>query len=443
MIEKIIKRDGIIVPFDRRKITFAVLQAAVAVGGRDKKIADAVTDDVIRLLKRRAFKGTYPAVEEVQDLVEKCLIERGHAKTAKAYILYRYEHALMRAGKKHLIYSSENIPYKKLWQALSWSVDHNCINVSGLHELVYQNKFKDLIEFSEKFYKFEIDTAVSEIEKRIKKIKLIIVAGPSASGKTTTTLKIKDIFKSKGVDFVPLVVDNYFYDLVNHPRDTFGDYDFETPQALDLGMINSHIKELIAGNEVKIPFYNFRKGKRDGFSGTLQLKQNEILLIDSLHGMFDQMTEGIPGEQKCKVYIETLSQLKDDESRYVRWSDIRMMRRMVRDTQFRNYNPLETITHWRYVRRSELRYIISRLESAHVIVNSFLAYELPILKWYLKDFFPRFMEKLEGVREYEDACERATRVLKLFEQLPEWSEVDLVPGDSLLREFIGGSIYRY
>ena len=101
MIDKIIKRDGSIVPFDRRKITFAILQAAVAVGGRDKKTAETVTDDVIRLLKRRASKGTYPAVEEVQDLVEKCLIERGHAKTAKAYILYRYEHALKRAGKKN------------------------------------------------------------------------------------------------------------------------------------------------------------------------------------------------------------------------------------------------------------------------------------------------------------------------------------------------------
>lgn len=443
MIEKIIKRDGSIVLFDRRKITFAILQAAVAVGGRDKKTAEAVTDDVIRLLKMRTFTGTYPTVEEVQDLVEKCLIERGHAKTAKAYILYRYEHALKRAGKKNLTYSSENIPYKKLWQALSWAVDHQCVNVTQLYEYVHQNRFKELIRVSEDFNRFEIDTVVSEIEKRINDIKLIIIAGPSASGKTTTTLKIQEIFKQKGIHFVPLIVDNYFYDLKQHPRDTYGDYDFETPQALDLDMINTHIKDLFAGKKVNIPFYNFKKGKRDGFAGTLKLRNNEILLIDSLHGMFEQMTEGIPGEQKCKLYIETLSQLKDNDGRYVRWSDIRMMRRIVRDTQFRNYNPLETITHWRYVRRSELRYIVSKLESAHIIVNSFLAYELPVLKWYLKDFFPGFVEKLKGIREHEDAYERAIRITGLLKQIPEWSELDCIPQDSLLREFIGGSRYQY
>lgn len=441
MMKKIIKRDGSLVPFDRRKITFAILQAAVAVGGRDKKTAEAVTDDVIRLLKMRTFTGTYPTVEEVQDLVEKCLIERGHAKTAKAYIVYRYEHALKRAGKRNLTYSSENIPYKKLWQALSWAVDHQCVHVSQLHTYVRENRFKELIRVSEDFHRFEIETVVSEIEKRINNVKLIIIAGPSASGKTTTTLKIQEVFKSKGIHFVPLIVDNYFFDLKQHPQDTSGDYDFETPQALDLGMINAHIKDLISGKKVNVPFYNFKKGKRDGHSGTLELKDNEILLIDSLHGLFEQMTEGIPEEQKCRLYIETLSQLKDNEGRYIRWTDIRMMRRIVRDTQFRNYNPLETITHWRYVRRSELRYIISKLESVNIIVNSFLAYELSVLKWYLKDFFPGFVEKLKGA--HEDAYERVIRITRLLEQIPEWGNFDAIPQDSLIREFIGGSKYQY
>ncbi|MBN2440906.1 MAG: hypothetical protein JXJ04_06160 [Spirochaetales bacterium] len=453
MIEKIIKRDGTLVPFDKRKITFAILQAAIAVGGRDKSIAESITNDVIRFLAIQIRKGakkegntsggTYPTVEEVQDLVEKCLIERGHAKTAKAYILYRYEHSLKRAGEKNLTYSSENIPYKKLWYTLTWAVDHECIQLSQLESYVKGNRFEHLIRISEDFYRSEIETAVLEIEKRIKDLKVIIIAGPSASGKTTTTLKIQNILKQKGIDLVPLVVDNYFFDLTHHPRDTTGDYDFETPQALDLEMINAHIKELISGNEVAIPFYNFKKGKRDGYSGTLKLKKNEILLIDSLHGMFEQMTEDIPGIQKCKIYIETLSQLKDNDSRFVRWSDIRMMRRMVRDTQFRNYNPHETITHWRYVRRSELRYIISKLEFAHVIINSFLPYELPILKWHLKDFFTGFTDTLRSIKEHEDAYERALRISKLLEQIPEWGEMNYIPPDSLLREFIGGSIYTY
>jgi uridine kinase len=443
MLEKIIKRDGSVVPFDRRKISFAILQAAVAVGGRDKRTAEVVTDDVIRLLHQRAYRGTYPTVEEVQDLVEKCLIEHGHAKTAKAYILYRYEHTLKRAGKRNLTYSSENVPYKKLWQALSWAVDHECVSTSQLHNYVLGNRFRELVKHSENFYRFEIETAANEIEKRLQDLKIVIIAGPSASGKTTTTLKIQEIFRKKGIRFVPLVVDNYFFDLTQHPRDIVGDYDFETPQALDLGMINAHLKDLIAGKEIQVPFYNFKKGKRDGFSGTLSLGENEILLIDSLHGMYEEMTAGVPEEQKCSLYIETLSQIKDERGRYIRWPDIRMMRRMVRDTHFRNYNPLETIAHWRYVRRSELRYIISKLESAHIIVNSYLAYELPVLKTYLKDFFPGFVEKLKGVPEYEDARERAVRVSGLLEQIPGWYNDGCIPGDSLLREFIGGSIYTY
>jgi uridine kinase len=443
MIKKIVKRDGRIVAFNQEKITFAILQAAIEVGGRDRKTAENITNDVIKLLQEREYKGSYQTVEEVQDLVERCLIKRGHAKTAKAYILYRYEHALKRAGKQSLTYSSGNIPYKKLWQALSWAVDHNCVNTDQLTEIIDNGKFPQFIELAEDFYRNEIDQVIEKIKQKLDELKIIIVAGPSSSGKTTTSKKLAIRLKKLGYNLATLNIDNYFFDLDLHPRDSHGDYDFETPQSIDLKLINQHLHELLAGKTVKIPFYNFKKGKRDGFAQTLCLKTKSIILIDSLHGMFAAMTKGIAEHKKFRIYIETLAQLKDRNHNYIRWSDIRLLRRMVRDSQFRNYDALNTITHWHHVRRSELRYIISNIKNAHIIINSYLAYELPVIKNRLQHLFPLFIKHLKKQSDKEDAYERTLRIEKLFTQIPLWQNEKIIPLDSLLREFIGGSNYSY
>jgi uridine kinase len=442
-MDKIIKRDGRIVAFNRDKITMAILSAAISVGGRDRKTAENVTDDVIKLLQSRERVESYPTVEEVQDLVEKSLIERGHAKTAKAFIIYRYEHALKRAGKESLTYSSENIPYKKLWLALTWGVENRCFSLEQLRTIVESGRFNDLVDVSETFYQNELNEALREIQKRIDEVKIIIVSGPSSSGKTTTTIKIGESLRKDGYKLITLNVDNYYFDLKDQPIDTKGDYDYETPQAIDLELINTHLKDLLRGKKVMIPYYNFKTGNREGISEELSLGEREILLIDSLHGMFEALTEGIGEEKKFKLYIETLSQVTDKEGRYIRWADIRMLRRMVRDMQFRNYSPSQTIAHWHYVRRSELRYIISRLTGAHCIVNSFLAYELPIMKHRLGKIFPAFIKQFEDDPEREDAMVRAVRVRDIFRQIAECSEESIVPANSLLREFIGGSVYSY
>ena len=151
MIEKIIKRDGRVVPFNREKITLAVLSAAISVSGRDRLVAERVTEDVIGRLEYREHPGSYPSVEEVQDIVEKSLIEQGHARTAKAYIIYRYEHALKRAGKESITYSSENIPYKKLWFSLAWGVDNGCVLLKQVQQT--PNNYKLLRRFGETYSK--------------------------------------------------------------------------------------------------------------------------------------------------------------------------------------------------------------------------------------------------------------------------------------------------
>jgi uridine kinase len=443
MIDRIVKRDGRVVPFDREKITSAIYRAAVAVGGRDRETAEKVASDVLALLEARASPGTWPGVEEVQDLVEKALIERGHARTAKAYIVYRYEHALKRAGRESLTYSSENIPYRKLWEALTWAIDNGCVTLAELSRAVEGGRFAELVRASDAFYEAELEAAAQRMLERRDELTVIIIAGPSSSGKTTTTIKVRERLAAAGVATVPLAVDNYFFDLEFHPKVGADDRDYETPQALDLALINEHLGRLAAGEAVEVPRYNFRTGRREGVSGRLALGPAEVLLIDSLHGLYSDMTAAVPEEKKFRLYIETLSQLKAADNRFIRWADVRMLRRTVRDMQFRNYTPRQTIRHWHLVRRAELRYIVPELRRAHAVVNSFLPYELPIMKARLEGALRSLLAEFEGSPERGDARERTARVLDMFAQVPAVTDEGLVPPHSLLREFIGGSAYTY
>jgi len=443
MIDMIIKRDGRTVPFDREKIASAVYRAAVACGGRDREEAERVTEDVLRMLAARREPSGFPTVEEIQDLVEKALIERGHARTAKAYIVYRYEHALKRAGRESLTYSSENIPYRKLWESLTWAIDHDCVTLGQLAAIIESGRYRELVDASEAFYENELINAAERIVQRRAELRVVIVAGPSSSGKTTTTLRIREKLEAAGIATVPLAVDNYFFDLQAHPRIGKDDYDFETPQALDLALIDSHLRALVAGEPVEVPAYNFKTGRREGASGTLRLGDREVLLIDSLHGLFPDMTRSVSEEAKFRLYIETLSQIRDDDGRWVRWADVRMLRRIVRDSQFRNYSPRETIRHWHLVRRSELRYIVPELRRAHAIVNSFLPYELPIMKARVGGALGPLIAEFSKDPAREDALERVARVKTLFDQVPEATDERVVPSRSVLREFIGGSSLEY
>ena len=442
--QSIIKRDGRVVPFRREKIVSAVYRAAVACGGRDQDEAERVTDDVLALLARGRERDSWPTVEEVQDLVEKALIERGHARTAKAYIVYRYEHALKRAGRESLTYSSENIPYRKLWEALTWAIDHDCVTLRQLSAIVAEGRYGELVAASDAFYERELEDAAARIIARRDELKAVIIAGPSSSGKSTTTLKVREKLAAAGIATVPLTVDNYFFDLKDHPRVGEDDYDFETPQALDLALINAHLAELAAGRSVQVPRYDFKTGLRSGVAGTVSLPPGAVLLLDSLHGLFPAMTASLPEESKFRLYVETLSQVRAADGRYIRWADVRMLRRIVRDMQFRGYSPRATIRHWPLVRRSEMRYIVPELRRAHALVNTFLPYELPVMKGRMEAaLVPLHQEFRAGGEELQEASERAARLLAMFAELSAVTDESVIPGRSLLREFIGGSEYHY
>jgi uridine kinase len=443
-ITHVIKRSGDIVKFTPSRISNAIYRAAVSVGGRDRKTAERLSVQVIELLDQITPAGQIPSIEDVQDAVEKVLIENGHAKVAKAYILYRDERARRRNERVVRISTpSTNIPWSKLWQVLDWAVEHGVNTVAGLNDRIERGEFSDVIIETEAAYIVDVENAVEEIASRRDELKMVIISGPSSSGKTTTTIKIGQHLRKRGFSLVTLNVDNYFYDLELHPKDEFGDYDFETPQALDLEMINQHLVRLLAGEEVNIPYYDFKTSKRHDDQTPMKVNKNDILLIDSLHGLYPAMTLDIPDEQKFKLYLEPLLQMKDNDGVYVRWTDIRLIRRMLRDEAFRAYNPQKTLEHWHYVRASELRHIVPNITTTDYIINTSLPYELPIFRAKMFNQFAEWAIQYRDKPLRKDAFIRAKRVHALLKQVNPVEDDSPIPPDSILREFIGGSSYEY
>jgi uridine kinase len=445
-ITHIVKRTGAVVPFNPERISNAIYRAAVAVGGRDRSTAENLAKQVVDILEDVTPPGQHPTVEETQDIVEKVLIENGHAKVAKAYILYREERARQRREKAARGYRQVgNIPWRKIYEVLRWSADHELYTVEQLNERIARGEFAQIVQESDRAYEEDIQTAAQIIQDGREQIRLVIVAGPSSSGKTTTTIKLGRHLEQVGLSLVTFHVDNYFFDLDLHPRDEFGDYDFETPQALDLALINEHVTRLIAGEEVRTPYYNFKTGKRQDGVTPMRIGPNDIILIDSLHGLFPPMTEDVSEENKFQLYIEPLLQMKGPDGRLVRWTDLRLMRRMVRDAEFRAYDPQSTLEHWHYVRSSEMRNIIPYANWTDYIINGALSYELPVMRRRLLERFEHWETEYEDDPLRVDALERARRVHKLLAVVASITEEDekAIPPTSHLREFIGGSIYQY
>lgn len=443
-IQHVIKRNGTVVPFSAERITNAIYRAAVAVGGRDRGMAQNLTQEIVDCLEKTMPAGEIPTVEDIQDVVEKVLIENGHARTAKAYILYRYEQSRRRRKKiSAQDRDSGNIPYRKIWEVLSWSVDHNVHTVQHLNERIERREFPDIVRESDAAYEEDIATAADLVIERRDEVKIVIIAGPSSSGKTTTTIKLSERLNKAGLKLVALNIDNYFFDLEMHPKDEYGDYDFETPQALELALINQHLVDLVAGQEIQVPFYDFKTGKRTAKSTPMRIGPQDIVLIDSLHGLYGGMTEGVPEERKFKLYIETLLQMKGLDGRFIRWTDLRLMRRMLRDASHRAYHPRQTLLHWHYVRSSEMRHIIPYINTTDYIVNGALPYELPIMRPRLIDHFARWVEDYQSDPDRQDAWMRAQRVHKMLQSVVPVEDDSSIPPTSHLREFIGGSCYRY
>jgi uridine kinase len=441
-IQKVQKRSGAIVDFTPERITNAIYRAAVAVGGRDKETAEKLSNQVVEVLEQRCPEKCIPLIEDIQDVVEKVLIENGHAKVAKAYILYRDEQNRKRQDKAALeSRPSENIPWAKVYHSLVWAVENKLDTIKSFNERIAKGQYQQIVNASESAYEDQIEQTANLILERANEIRIVIITGPSSSGKTTSTTKIGEHLKKKGYKLITLNVDHYFFDLAMHPKDEFGDYDFETPQALDLDLINQHLKQLIAGEEIMMPYYDFKTGTRTMDQTPMQIKENEIILIDSLHGLYGKMTDGISPEQIFKIYLEPLLQMRDEHDEFIRWTDIRLIRRMLRDEAHRAYDPEKTLLHWHYVRASEMRNIIPYVNTTDAIINSGMPYEMALYAHKMREQFEQWTEKFKDDPLREDAYTRAVRVAKVLAQFTPIEDESPIPVTSVLREFIGGSIY--
>lgn len=443
-INRIVKRDGHTVPYDRDRIVTAIFKAAASVGEGERAFAERMATAVEAVLAATYQGGTTPTVEDIQDVVESTLMKQGHVSIARGYVIYRHQRALARAARAdQRVEATDNIPYKKIYEVLRWNMDHDCETLAGLNRTMSEGRLAELVAASDQRYADEVSAGAELIHERLPEVRIVIVAGPSSSGKTTTTIKLSERLKAAGRELVAINIDHYFYDLEMHPKDEFGDYDYETPQALDLELINNHLVDLLAGKTIKTPHYDFKSGRRTLDVHELRLLPHQLLLIDSLHGLYDGMTYSIPSSRKFRLYIETLGQLRDAQGNFMRWADNRLLRRMIRDSWHRNLQPLPTLAHWHYVRKSELRNIIPFIGTVDYLVNSSLPYELPILKHKLFRFFPEAMKAYRDEPKRQDAYIRAKRVHEFLDQLQAWSDDRVVPPRSLLREFIGGSEYSY
>lgn len=331
-----------------------------------------------------------------------------------------------------------NVDTLKLVSAMDeYDEIHKLMKINTVHRLNKKLKeekgVKELILLSEALH----EKKIAEIAQKIKEhgnVRMVLIAGPSSSGKTTFAGKLGMSLKVNGIKPVTISVDNYFVERKDNPKDEKGNYDFECIEALDLDLFNSQLVDLLDGKEVNLPTFNFTTGSKEYRGNTLKLKEDEILVIEGIHCLNDRLTSLIPKENKFKVYISDLTVLNIDYYNRISTTDTRLIRRIVRDYKFRNYSAEHTLKTWYSVNRGEQKNIFPYQEEADCMFNSSIVYELAVLKKYA---MPLLEEIPETSREYSEA-RRLITLLKYFKDM----EPDLIPNNSLLREFIGGSIFE-
>ncbi len=306
-------------------------------------------------------------------------------------------------------------------------------DVGSLNEAIEQGRLREIILVSEALHEERIAQIAHEIAAQRDRIRLVLIAGPSASGKTTFSRRLAIQLQAHGVRPFPLAMDDYFVDRDKTPRDEEGNYDFEALEALDLPLLNQQLRALMAGEEVTMPRFDFRTGTRQR-GPTVRLTPDHIIIAEGIHGLNPNLVPQIPPENIYRIYVSALTQLNVDRHNRVPTTDTRLIRRIVRDALSRGYSAEETLARWESVRRGEKRHIFPYQEHADVMFNSALVYELAVLK-PLAEPLLRQVES-PGLRRVE--AKRLLAFLEWFTPCPP----DLVPGNSILREFIGNSILQ-
>ena len=333
---------------------------------------------------------------------------------------------------------SKFIQTKKLAWALGEYEDiHRILNIETVYRLnkaVREKNIKDYIMLDEALHEKKIANIADKIAKN-RNVKMVLIAGPSSSGKTTFAQRLGIQLKLNGIKPVTISVDNYFVERPDTPRDENGEYNFECIEAIDLKLFNEHLTKLLNGEEIEMPKFDFKVGTKRYNGEKMKLENDEILVIEGIHCLNDKLTSSIPKEQKYKVYISALTVLNMDRYNRISSTDTRLVRRIVRDYQFRSYSAKHTIATWQMVNKGEEKNIYPYQEEANSIFNTSLIYELGVLKSIA---MPLLAEITEEEPEHAEA-KRLINILKYFKDIPS----EYVPTNSLLKEFLGGGDFKY
>lgn len=330
-------------------------------------------------------------------------------------------------------YTHHDNLFNSLEEYAEWGKILNINNLGDLNDSIVNTKPGELINLSESIQDYKLLKIAETIKQKSKDIKIILMSGPSSSGKTTTARKLSLYLKTLGLNPIALSLDDYFLDREDTPLDENGNYDFESLRAIDTKLFNNQISKMLKGSKVITPTFDFVKGKKT-FKNAIKLEEKDILIIEGLHCLNDTLLESIPRKNKYKIYISPLPFLNIDNDNRISMTDLRLLRRMVRDNRVRGYSPSQTLKSWSDVRKGEEKYIFPFQDEADTIFNSTLAYELAVLKTYAE---PLLFTVQEDDPEYDTAL-RLLQLLKFVLPMPSQD----VPSVSILREFIGGSYFE-
>lgn len=320
-------------------------------------------------------------------------------------------------------------------ESKKWSKILNIRNVGDLNELIAQKKFHECVQVAEGLHEKKIAMIADEITDRAEETRFVFIAGPSSSGKTTFAKRLSVQLKVNGLRPIALGLDDYFVDRELTPRDESGDFDFESVFALNIELLNEHLLGLLSGEEVIVPRFDFKLGKSLPGSHHIKLEDDQVLIVEGIHGLNESLTPKIPSNNKFKIYVSALTQLTIDNMNRIPTTDTRLIRRLVRDHHYRGYTAAETIRRWPSVIRGEAKNIFPFQEGADVIFNTGLLYEFAVLKRFAWSL-------LEEVTPTEPEFAESRRMLEFFHHFSDGDTV-AIPPNSLLREFIGGSSFNY
>lgn len=384
----------------------------------------------------------YYTLEDVADSYYGCLAPRTGMLSVFALTAYNEEGFLLRGfDPKNPDTVPPVVEQPMMEKAFKDHVKFNRIvgvsNIGELNNVVLHGKPSDIINVGETLHNNRLSAISREIAERYRQggARVVLIAGPSSSGKTTTTKRLAIQLMTHLLKPAMISMDNYFVERVDTPLDEYGDYDFENISALDLELLNRDLSRILAGEEVETPTYNFETGKRTYRGNTIKLEEGSILLMEGIHGLNPVLTEQIPDEVKFRIYVSALTTLSIDNHNWIPPTDNRLLRRIVRDYKYRGTSAQESIRRWPSVCRGEARWISPFTENADAMFNSSLIFELSVIKDYADEILSRVPS---NCAEYAQAY-RLRRFLHYFRQV----RTDAVPPTSLLREFLGGSSFKY